>query len=646
MAEQENDPQVGNTTEEDDDDSAKEKETFQWNTPADEFAEDVASDVEEESEDEAIADANRDNSTGEIIELSHQSEIINGQIGLGEPEEKPKKAKPKHQFPCPKCNKIWNWPWELRRHLVMHFKEKERQDASAYKCEECGRGFQWKRDLAQHKRLHTGEKLLICSVCGKKFTTRQALLHHVVVHTGEKPFQCAQCGNRFTQPANLRTHMKKKHGGTTIKGNKCPHCGEVFPSVIAVHQHILDDHQQIVAEERESQAMERLRKEQERAEKDRIRDENRRRREERRRERMDFNDFRPKGMKEWEINYEFHLGDGLVRGVDWDRTPSNGELPCDQCPRKFGWRYEIMFHSLCHMMDQDGNPKNKVCPECDTVFKVPIGLKHHLLLHTGELPFLCLHCWRSFSSHIDLKLHIRREHLFHLDMPTSKPSASPKVKKLKGENLKEEIKSGEFIAVAADASGETLEGDGVGGQQVQFVMAADGEDGEHEGAQTIVLGSDAAAQYVDSNGQDMIVVIQSDDFDQSQGLIVVDPSQLQQMVSSGAAQMQEHQAVTTTASAMTIVGDGENPTTTTAANSESQEMIVSDQPNEQSSQDEYISLQMPDGTSQSGTLVLAQGEGEGGDGEQGYIVVTAQEDSKGNFVLHQEEEDEEDQKSK
>ena len=124
---------------------------------------------------------------------------------------------------------------------------------------------------------------------------------------------------------------------------------------------------------------------------------------------------------------------------------------------------------------------------------------------------------------------------------------------------------------------------------------------------------------------------------------MVDPSQLQQMVSSGTAQMQE-QAVTTTASAMTIVGDGENPTTTTAANSESQEMIVSDQPNEQSSQDEYISLQMPDGTSQSGTLVLAQGEGEGADGEQGYIVVTAQEDSKGNFVLHQEEE--EDQKSK
>ena len=161
------------------------------------------------------------------------------------------------------------------------------------------------------------------------------------------------------------------------------------------------------------------------------------------------------------------------------------------------------------------------------------------------------------------------------------------------------------------------------GEQVHFVVAEGGEDGEHDGeGQTIVLGSEAAASLVDSNGQDMIVVIQSDDFDQSQGLIVVDPSQLQQMV--GVTQSGNHISNVTT-------------TTTSSANGE---MIVSDANHEQGGQDqEYISLQMPDGSSQQGTLVLAQG-GDGQDGDQSYIVV-AQEDTKGGFTLQQQEQVEE-----
>ena len=70
------------------------------------------------------------------------------------------------------------------------------------------------------------------------------------------------------------------------------------------------------------------------------------------------------------MDYEFYIGEGLVRGVDWDKTPSTGEIGCSQCDRKFGWRYEIMFHGLCHLIDSEGVAKNKICPECDTPFKV------------------------------------------------------------------------------------------------------------------------------------------------------------------------------------------------------------------------------------------------------------------------------------
>jgi hypothetical protein len=119
-----------------------------------------------------------------------------------------------------------------------------------------------------------------------------------------------------------------------------------------------------VEEACEHQESERKRKAEERRRREKQREESRAKRELRRKERLDHNDYKVKGLKEWEIKYEFHIGNGITRGVDWDRTPSNGELPCDLCNSKFGWRYEIMFHNLCHMVDEAGLPKNKVQGFC------------------------------------------------------------------------------------------------------------------------------------------------------------------------------------------------------------------------------------------------------------------------------------------
>jgi len=56
--------------------------------------------------------------------------------------------------------------------------------------------------------------------------------------------------------------------------------------------------------------------------KEKQRDETRRRREAKRKERMDLNDFKIKGLREWEINYEFHIGKTPFWGLAERRSAS------------------------------------------------------------------------------------------------------------------------------------------------------------------------------------------------------------------------------------------------------------------------------------------------------------------------------------
>ena len=118
----------------------KKKESFQWNTPADEFAEDVGSEDEGEYDDEADCGSG----TGEGEEGGFSFEITVNRNDKGEmdedmarflaeysgagmpkiqPREEKQMYKPKNRYPCPKCPRVWNFPWELRRHVLTHYRQ-------------------------------------------------------------------------------------------------------------------------------------------------------------------------------------------------------------------------------------------------------------------------------------------------------------------------------------------------------------------------------------------------------------------------------------------------------------------------------------------------------------------------------------------
>ncbi|XP_066911512.1 oocyte zinc finger protein XlCOF6-like [Clytia hemisphaerica] len=56
------------------------------------------------------------------------------------------------------------------------------------------------------------EKLLSCHHCDKMFESPSLLERHLITHTGEKPYTCQNCGKTYTTQGNLTIHSKACRG--------------------------------------------------------------------------------------------------------------------------------------------------------------------------------------------------------------------------------------------------------------------------------------------------------------------------------------------------------------------------------------------------------------------------------------------------
>ncbi|XP_034471948.1 zinc finger protein 271-like isoform X5 [Drosophila innubila] len=50
-----------------------------------------------------------------------------------------------------------------------------------------------------------------CERCGKCFSKPSLLRRHQVVHNKEKPFSCSDCSSHFSQQSSLQRHVRAKH---------------------------------------------------------------------------------------------------------------------------------------------------------------------------------------------------------------------------------------------------------------------------------------------------------------------------------------------------------------------------------------------------------------------------------------------------
>ena len=73
----------------------------------------------------------------------------------------------------------------------------KRKRTQQHECDVCEKVFQYPSKLARHMRIHTNERPYECDVCDKAFSDSGHLKTHMRIHTNEKPYECDVCEKRF-----------------------------------------------------------------------------------------------------------------------------------------------------------------------------------------------------------------------------------------------------------------------------------------------------------------------------------------------------------------------------------------------------------------------------------------------------------------
>lgn len=281
-------------------------------------------------------------------------------------------------YKCAACEKINDSYQEHLKHIVIH----EQPDDS----------LTVKTSLEQLKQTPSG--FLECKECAGVFMSEREFKIHQRSHQGV--YQCDICKTILLTPSSLRKHKLRMHRQTTTRKTtlfECNICNERYESQLLMLQH-RKQHTEVMKKIEEMTIIDRS------------------------------------GQK---VAYVCKLcaktSNNKFRHEEHLRTHT-GEKPykCEKCGISIATSNAMAHHMRTH--------ENVTfdCAVCGATYRHKKSLKKHMKLHTGERPFGCRHCDKTFAFNYTRADHERK---CHLDGNSSRMKKSNSLVKRNGTKTKD-----------------------------------------------------------------------------------------------------------------------------------------------------------------------------------------------------------------